>query len=479
MLPRFGPSPLATLSAALLFTVGLLISGCAMPDLNRELPIADPQPFSESGVVERPEIWWTAFDDDDLNHHLDVAFEANFSLEAAWERVLAARALTWRRASDLWPDLNGTADARATFLPGSDPSLFALGLGASYEPDIWGRIRSQVEAEGLRAAATEEDYQWAALQLSGEIASVWYALAEAHAQYELVEEQIKTNEQGLELMETRFGFGQNRSADVLRQRQLVESTREQLVVVQSRIEQLEHQFAVLLGQTPQGANYEAPAVLPQLPPLPATGLPSELIQRRPDVRRDYDALMAADRDVASAVSNQFPRLNLTASLETAAENPEGLFRDWILGLAGQLTAPLFDGGQRRAEVHRTAAVTRQRIAQYGQTVLVAFQEVENALAREKYAQQRLAYVESQIELGEQTVTQLVEGYFTGVSDYLSVLTATTNQQRLQRQYLSIRLELVLARIELYRSLSGNPLTGDSLPGVPASEMPPPPPDSIE
>ncbi len=328
-----------------------------------------------------------------------------------------------------------------------------------------------MEAEGLRAAATEEDYQWAALQLSGEIASVWYALAEAHAQYELVEEQIKTNEQGLELMETRFGFGQNRSADVLRQRQLVESTREQLVVVQSRIEQLEHQFAVLLGQTPQGANYEAPAVLPQLPPLPATGLPSELIQRRPDVRRDYDALMAADRDVASAVSNQFPRLNLTASLETAAENPEGLFRDWILGLAGQLTAPLFDGGQRRAEVHRTAAVTRQRIAQYGQTVLVAFQEVENALAREKYAQQRLAYVESQIELGEQTVTQLVEGYFTGVSDYLSVLTATTNQQRLQRQYLSIRLELVLARIELYRSLSGNPLTGDSLPGVPASEMP--------
>ena len=135
MLPRNGRSSLVTLATTFFLTGGLLISGCAMPDLNRELPIADPQPFSASGVVERPEIWWTAFDDDDLNHHLDVAFEENFSLEAARERVLAARALTWRRASDLWPDLNGLADARATFLPGSDPSLFALGLGASYEPD--------------------------------------------------------------------------------------------------------------------------------------------------------------------------------------------------------------------------------------------------------------------------------------------------------------------------------------------------------
>ena len=283
----------------------------------------------------------------------------------------------------------------------------------------------------------------------------WFALAEAHSQYQLVEQQIETNRQGLELMETRFGFGQNRSADVLRQRQLVESTREQLVVIKSRTEILEHQFAVLLGQTAQNASYSVSANLPDIPPLPSTGLPIELIQRRPDVQRDYEALLAADRDVASAVTNQFPRLNLSASLEHAAENPESLFRDWILGLAGQLTAPLFDGGQRRAEVDRTVAITRRRLADYGQTVLEAFREVEDALAREKYAAERLKYIETQLELGEQTVNQLVEQYFTGVSDYLSVLTATTNQQRLQRQYLSIRLEQIVARIALYRSLSGD------------------------
>ena len=446
--------PIAVLSIPLLILGGLIFEGCATPDVNIELPVTNPEPFSESGTVEKPEIWWTAFNDDRLNHHLDVAFRDNFTLASAWERVLAARAVTWRQASDLLPDLNGLIDTRASYVPGADPSQFALGLGESYEPDLWGRIRSQVEADQLRASATQQDYQWIALRLSEEIAKIWFALAEAHSQYQLVEQQIETNRQGLELMETRFGFGQNRSADVLRQRQLVESTREQLVVIKSRTEVLEHQFAVLL-QTAQNASYSVSANLPDIPPLPSTGVPIELIQRRPDVQRDYEALLAADRDVASAVTNQFPRLNLSASLEHAAENPESLFRDWILGLAGQLTAPLFDGGQRRAEVDRTVAITRRRLADYGQTVLEAFREVEDALAREKYAAERLKYIETQLELGEQTVNQLVEQYFTGVSDYLSVLTATTNQQRLQRQYLSIRLEQIVARIALYRSLSGD------------------------
>ena len=465
--------PIAVLSIPLLILGGLIFEGCATPDVNIELPVTNPEPFTESGTVEKPEIWWTAFNDDHLNRHLDVAFQDNFTLASAWERVLAARAVTWRQASDLLPDLNGFIDTRASYVPGADPSQFALGLGASYEPDLWGRIRSQVEAERLRASATQQDYQWIALQLSEEIATIWFALVEAHSQYQLVEQQIETNLQGLELMETRFGFGRNRSADVLRQRQLVESTREQLVVIQSRIEILEHQFAVLLGQTAQDASYSVSANLPDVPPLPSTGLPGDLIQRRPDVQRDYEALLAADRDVASAITNQFPRLNLSASLEHAAENPESLFRDWILGLAGQLTAPLFDGGQRRAEVDRTVAITRRRLADYGQTVLEAFREVEDALAREKYAAERLKYIETQLELGEQTVNQLVEQYFTGVSDYLSVLTATTNQQRLQRQYLSIRLEQIVARIALYRSLSGNLIFNDTMNRGPASS----PPDS--
>ena len=129
----------------------------------------------------------------------------------------------------------------------------------------------------------------------------------------------QTNRTGLKAQELRFGRGFVRSADVLRQRQLVESTLEQEVVVRARIEVLEHQLSVLLGQLPQTASFAPGAELPALPPLPHTGLPSELLIRRPDVRRDYLAFLAADRDLASAISAQYPRINLTGSLVNFAE----------------------------------------------------------------------------------------------------------------------------------------------------------------
>src|SRR5690606_21431060 len=124
------------------------------------------------------------------------------------------------------------------------------------------------------------------------------------------------------LQEARFGQGLIRSADVLRQRQLFESTLEQAVVVQSQIEVLEHELAVLLGQMPQLASFQPGSELPELPPLPATGLPAELLSRRPDVRRDFLAFQAADRDLTSAISAQYPRISLSASVLNIADRPE-------------------------------------------------------------------------------------------------------------------------------------------------------------
>ena len=137
---------------------------------------------------------------------------------------------------------------------------------------------------------------------------------EAHAQVELRDEQLKTNRTGLEIQESRFGLGLIRSADVLRQRQLLESTLEQSVVSEARIEVMEHQLAILLGNMPQTVSYETGAELPELPPIPDAGLPSELLHRRPDVRRDYLAFQASDRDLASAISAQYPRISLTGSV---------------------------------------------------------------------------------------------------------------------------------------------------------------------
>ncbi len=430
-------------------------AGCASPEKRSELPLQSAPPFSETGDAAPAERWWTAFDDIALNAQVDRALEDSFTLSAAWERLRAAKAVAEREASELWPDLDGVGDV--TFEDGGDDdeqTQLRLGLEASYEIDLWGRIESRVQAERFRASATRADYQAAALSLTAEVARTWYQLAEAALQLALIERQIETNRTVLELLESRFAAGQVRSADVLRQRQLLEQTREQAIAARSRREVLEHQLAILQGRPPQAQARTGDPTLPALPPRPATGLPGDLVQRRPDVRQAYRLLRAADEDLAAAISNQYPRLNLTASISTAYEHPEDMFREWLASIAGQFVAPLFDAGQRSAEVERTAAVTRQRLAEYGQAVVRAFGEVEDALARERNQLDRIDSLDRQLALARQTYQQLRTQYLNGVTDYIAVLDALREEQRLQRALLAARLDAVEFRIALYRALAG-------------------------
>lgn len=433
------------------------VVGCAEVSRTVSEPVPPPPSFSGAGTAELPERWWTALGDADLNAAVDTALVANFDLRTAWERLREAQAVTDRTAAFLFPSLEASADGEVSRPEDDDRSTEALRLGmaAVYEVDLWGRIRSQVQAEQLRAEATLADYQTAALSLSAEIARTWAQLAEAQNQVALVDQQIETNTTVLELLENRFGTGQVRAVDLLRQRQLIESTREQRTIAESRRQVLKHQLAVLLGRPPQSGPGVTPTDLPELPPLPDTGVPLDLVQRRPDVRRAFLQLQAADRDVASAISNQFPRLTLTASTSTAAQSVGNLFQDWMTTLAGNLLAPLFYGGELRAEVDRTQAVRQQRLFAYGQTTLTAFQEVEDALVRELRQRDRIVQIDAQIELAEQAYAQLQVEYFNGTSNYLDVLTALDEVQALRRDRLAAQLTLTDIRITLYRALAGS------------------------
>ena len=443
--------------------MGRILSRLRFPGFRRcahgetELLSIKSPPFSPSGKNYAPNRWWILLGDPGLNYQVESSLDDSFTLAAALQRLRAAQALARREASNLWPDVNGVGSAEGAFSSfSSDGSLFSLGLAASYEVDLWGNIESRVEAERLRADATDADYHAVALTLSGEVARTWFSLIEARAQLALLGEQLNTNITGLKLQEKRFAGGAEGvgSADVLRQRQLVESTREQIIIARSRIDVLEHRLAVLQGRPPQGAKYDVRVALPSLPPVPATGLPSELLQRRPDVRREYLELWAADRDLAAAISAQYPRLNLAGSIDTLADGSTNLFRDWIGAIAAEIVAPLIDGGERRAEVDRRAAQLHELVADYGQTVLVAFREVEDALALEQYQRQRIESLNKQYKLARQSSAQLRERYLFGETEYLDVLTAITGEQRLQREILSARLELILTRVALYLALAG-------------------------
>ena len=369
----------------------------------------------------------------------------------------AAQALTRRVASDFLPDVNGFLETSQTFGPHGNPGQTVWGLDTAWQIDLWGRIQARVDAESFRAAATSADYHAVALSLAAEISRTWFSLIEARAQLELLHEQADINRtKGLEAVELRFGItGDGGSPNVLRQRQLVESTLEQMTVVRASIEILEHRLAVLTGQPPQAASYVTGSNLPQLAPLPSTGLPAELLSRRPDVRADYLAFAAADRDVEAAVTDQYPRLSLSSSLANVANHPEALFSDWFFSLGGQLIGPILDGGQRRAEVERTRAVRCQRFFEYRQTVLIAMQEVEDALARERHQIQRIEKLRVQLGYARNAHDQLRQRFITGDASFLDILSAIQSQQGLQRTMLAAQRDLILIRIGLYLALAGD------------------------
>jgi len=444
---------------SMLLFAGVLVvfNGCSPQREMDALSVDTTQTFSSSGTARVPDRWWAAFDDPRLNLLVDSALTSNFNLKSAWQRLREARAVSDRAASSLFPSLDASAQGELSQYQRQfdQNQQLRLGLSAQYEVDLWGRIRSSVEAERYRARASLSDYQTAGLSVSAEVARTWYQLMVAHKQRALIEQQIVTNEKVMSLIRARFGSGQVRSVDILRQRQLLESTREQKIQAERTIRLLEHQLAVLLGRVPQGALEYQKDSLPGMPALPETGVPAGLIRRRPDVRSAFQRLQAADSDLASAISNQYPRFSISASVSTAADQAGNLFEDWARSLAGNLLTPILYGGQLRAEVDRAEAVRQQRLYEYGQAMLTAFREVEDALVRENKQRERIASLEEQLQLARDAYQQLRVGYFNGVTDYLDVLTALDEVQQLQRDLLTSRLLLVEYRIALYRSLAGS------------------------
>lgn len=433
-----------------------LFTGCGPKPETIAPPIEEPEEFSVSGTAVIPDRWWLSFDDPVLTGLVDKALGANFILKQNWQGFRAALAGIEHAEADLWPQIGATAGA---VMDRSESGLnqgehFRLGLAASYEVDLWGRIRAGIQAEKFRARAAFFDYRAAGMSISAETAVTWYALVTARKQLALTKEQIATNEDIVRLIRARFAGGQIRAVDILRQEQLLERTRAQLISYETQIALLRNRLAVLLGRPPQDEENIPEGDLPDLPPLPETGLPLELVRRRPDVQQAYYLLMAADREMAVAVTNRYPRLSLDLTADMITEAASSLFRNWAYSLAGNLAAPLLYGGRLQAEVERTEALTRQQLYVYGQTVLEAFREVEDALLQERQQQRQIEVMQRQLELAQKTSNQLRIEFLNGLSDYLDVLLALDEQQQLQRDVLTAQLDLLEIRISLYRALAG-------------------------
>lgn len=454
------------ISIPILLAWTLVLGGCTQKAGTYESPVVTPEGFSATGAALLPDKWWTSFEDPVLDALIKRALAGNLGLRSTWARLTQAEATARKIGADLYPTLDidtgvegskkrSRASATSAKVWSMDTSSeFSLGLSSSYEIDLWGRVRATADASTLDAQATAEDVRTAALTLSAEVATTWFTLVEEYGQIDLLESQLRTNEQVLELLEFRFRRGQVNATDVLQQQQLVESRRGDLATVRAGAAVLRNALSILLGDAPGMGDIPRVNDLTLLPPLPATGLPADLVRRRPDVRKAHTQLMAADRRLGAAIANRYPKLSLTAGVSSSAEYTRDLFDNWLATLAANLAAPLFDGGERKAEVARTKAVVEEYLNDYGQTVLDALGEVEDALVEESQQRTYLGSLEQQMNISDKVIQRMRDRYLSGSVNYISVLDALLTHQNLERTHLTARRQLIEFRIDLCRALGG-------------------------
>lgn len=453
------------LTAAILII--LLLSGCAVHQDLESVAASNPLPdhFSGGGVQMVPDRWWRAFGDEQLDGLVDTALADNLTLLQAWARLEQARAVARAAGAGVWPTLDADATASRTRSGLESFNVttrelsktidsFSLSATVGYQVDLWKKIDAQQQAEIFAAEASRRDLEATAQAITASVSDTWFALLEQDAAAALYRAQAQVNEEYLRLVELRFSQGLASAVDVFQQRLQLASARNQIPQAQTAQRTLRHQLDILLGRPP--ALVESPTgELPALPPLPATGVPLEVVRQRPDVRAAELRIFGADKRIAIAIADQFPSLRLTSSSGARSSGISDIFDRWFVNLVGNIVGPLFDGGRREAEVERTRAVLRERLLAWEQTVLTALREVEDALAQEDGQAEILRGVELQIELARKTLAQARSRYLNGLSDYLNVLTSLQNLQRLERTELQSRRQLLANRIRLYVALGGS------------------------
>lgn len=438
----------------------IAVSACtpAMKDYSAEPPVPVPTQFSQSGTQQLSGQWWYDLDDSALQTLIDEALGNNLSLLVIRERLLQAQAIARQVGADLSPRLEAIGSARNDWTRRDDSSdsnsNLLLGLAADYELDLWGRLQSKEDAAVLDAQATGEDLQTAALSLAAQVANTWYQLAASYSQLELLTRQQEINSMGLEIIQLRFNAGQVGIADVLQQRELIESKNGEKAQQRANAGILEHQLAILVGVSPGLLAIPGDPILIDLPSLPDTGVPLDLLTNRPDIRSRYLTLLAADKRVAAAVADQYPRVSISADINTSGSATRDLFDNWLASLAANLVGPIIDGGKRRAEVERTSSVSREKLLSYGDSLIKALGEVEDALVQESEQRLLINSLEIQLDLASQSLLSIRDRYKQGAEDYQRVLIALLSQQGLQRSLVTAHRQLIGYRIDLYRALGG-------------------------
>jgi len=424
------------------------------------------EPGAEGATLDR---WWTGFGDPALTAAIVEGLAHNYDLQAAVARLDAAAAQATIAGADLVPTVSGGlsgARNRVNFIglpiPGaaggvlsSTTSSYGVSLDLSWELDLWGRVRSGHSAALADFEASAADLAAARLSLVGQVSKAWFATVEAREQLDLAVATVESYTATLADVEQLYARGTRDAFDVRLARLNLASAEANRDARREQQERARRQLELLLGRYPAGAMAPGRAFPDTYAAVPA-GIPSAVLRRRPDLRAAERRLAASGARVDEAVAALFPRLSLTASGGTSSDSLADVLdtdlRVW--SLAGNLLAPLFEGGRLRAAVQLSEAQLREATADYSGAVLRALSEVETSLAVERHLALQEASRRAAAEHAVEALSLAQDRYDRGIADFLSVADSQRQALAQRSQLLTVQRQRLEARIDLFLALGG-------------------------
>jgi outer membrane protein, multidrug efflux system len=456
-----------------------LLGGCLVgPDYKRPEATRIPAAYAGSTngwKVSEPRAhipkgsWWEMFQDPELNRLETEAAAANQQLKAAFARLEQARAITDVSRAGLFPHivLSGTVTRQrdsanqpstltgAAIGHGSTFNDFTVPFILSYELDLWGRVRRSVESARAQEQASADDLATIRLFTEAEVAADYLTLRSLDAEYAIVQASVEVFRKSLDLTRNRRATGIVSDLDVAQAESVFRTARAQLSAIALQRARFQHALAVLTGQP--ASSFEVPdRVLDIAPPIIPPDLPSELLERRPDIASVERHMAAANAGIGVAKAAFFPTVRLNGLAGFESVGVDTLF-DWqsrIWSIGPSLTLPIFQGGELRARLRLAKAAYNETVANYRQTVLTAFAEVEDNLSAQNLLASQYDEQINALRAANRQLEIANERYRDGLVTYLEVATAQNNSLSLERTTVQLRGQQLVAAVTLVKALGG-------------------------
>jgi NodT family efflux transporter outer membrane factor (OMF) lipoprotein len=452
-----------------------LLAGCAAgPDYARPV-VESPAAYKEQGAWKAAQPgddagrgkWWEVFSDPLLNSLQEQVDVSNQNLARAEAQFRQAEAMVQGARASYFPGITGSASsarsrASSTTVSRDVVTSYSLPVSLSWEADIWGRIRRNVEANEAGAQASAADLESARLSAHAQLAQNYFQLRALDRERQLFDDTVAGYEKSLQLTQNQYQVGVAARADVVQAQTQLKTAQAQALDLGVPRAQLEHAIALLIGKPASGFSLPRMPLSAKPPQIPA-GVPSELLERRPDIAAAERRMAAANAQIGVAKAAYFPSLTLSAAagFQSASFAPwlTAPSRFWSIGPAIALS--LFDGGLRRAQTGQAIAAYDANVAAYRQAVLTGFQEVEDNLASLRILEQEAEVQGEALRLAEQSLALAVNQYKAGTVTYLNVVVAQATALASQRSAVDIAYRRLNASVQLIKALGGGWNAGGS------------------